>query len=104
MGLRGYEPISLEYGTTMDRPIENEKFIDNSNQIRFGGYGIDEIDLMVYLDDPRIFAVRRFREGPIYYKWPDMETMLITETDRMLRLYNEKSNVDPLHPLPAPWM
>lgn len=105
IGVGKNQPVSLEYGTVRDRPIENGHFIDDSNQIRFGGFGIDHIDLMVYLDDPRVFAVRRFREGPLYYEWASLASMIESEVERMSALYKEsKGGVDPLHPFKATWM
>ncbi len=75
--VEGRQPIDLRYGNVIDRPMENGKLIDNSNQIRFGGYCSDEhVELMMYLDDAAVYAVRGFREGPIYYRWPSLEVFL----------------------------
>ena len=111
IGIRGYlgkrdslQPISLEYGNIIDRPIENNEFVDNSNQIRFGSYTIEEVDLMMCLDSDVVYAVRRFRDEPIYFKWPNFEEFLLSEVKRMAEEYISKNkNIGPLEPLSLPF-
>jgi len=104
------QPVSMEYGNTKERPIEGEagkeRYADNSSEIRFGFYSKDPgAKLMMKVDgDRRIFAVPRFHAGPILFEWPDMQTMLRSEVDRMAKLYlTIRSDVNRFRPMPAPW-
>ena len=103
-------PIGLEYGNTIDRPLEGppgkERFADNSNQVRFGIYVEAEAEVMMRLDgDPKVYAVPRYKLGPVLYEWPDLETMFISEVDRMIALYQTRGgDVTAFNPLPPPWL
>jgi len=97
-------PIDLRYGNTVDRPMKEGEFTDNSNEIRFGGYGIDHFDLLINLDKKSIYAVPRFTPEPIYDEWLNFKEFLITEVDRFIALAKVSTErIDALNPLPAPW-
>ncbi|MES2354412.1 MAG: SMI1/KNR4 family protein [Pseudomonadota bacterium] len=102
-------PISLSYGNTQGRPLEGavgqERFADNSNQVRFGWYSNADAEVYMLLDgDPKIYAAPRYKLEPVLYQWPDLETMFTTEVDRMIALYHARDGaVDSFNPLPAPW-
>ncbi|MEJ2501013.1 MAG: hypothetical protein P8Y65_07825, partial [Campylobacterales bacterium] len=82
----GLQPISLTYGTIRDRPMKDGEFTDNSNEIRFGGYGIDHYDVMRYLDKDVIYAVQRFAPEPVYFEWKNLS--LFWEMIRFLLHHN----------------
>ncbi|MFC2073440.1 hypothetical protein ACFLRS_01140 [Campylobacterota bacterium] len=97
-------PIDLRYGNTVDRPMKEGEFTDNSNEIRFGGYGIDHFDLLVNLDKKNIYAVPRFAPEPIYYEWVNFKEFLISEINRFIGLAKVSTkSIDSFNPLPTPW-
>ena len=102
-------PVGLEYGNTIDRPLEGspgqERIADNSNQLRFGIYVEFEAEVMMRLDgDPKIYAVPRYKLGPVLYEWSDLETFFVSEVDRMIALYRvREGEVSAFIPLPPPW-
>ena len=103
-------PISLEYGNTVDRPFEGpsgqERYVDNSDQARFGIYVEAEAEVMMTLDgDPKVYAVPRYKRGPVLYEWPNLETFFVSEVDRMVALYEKRGGVVGVaNPLPPPWL
>lgn len=102
-------PVSLESGNTKDRPMRSvngkDEFIDNSGQIRFGFFSYSGTELMMLLDDKKhIYAVPRYKEGPILYEWESFESMLNSEIERMSNEYIKRdAKVDPLNPIEGPW-
>jgi hypothetical protein len=102
-------PISLESGNTKDRPMRKingkDEFIDNSGQIRFGFFSYSGTELMMLIsDEKRIYAVPRYKDGPILYEWESFESMLNSEIERMSNEYiKRESKVDPLNPIAGPW-
>lgn len=104
------QPVSLEYGNVIERPLAGENggehFADNSLEIRFGFYSKDPgAKLMMKLDgDRRVYAVPRDRIGPVLYEWSDLPALLSSEVDRMAGLYQtDHASVDMFNPMPAPW-
>lgn len=104
------QPVSMEYGNVLNRPLEgnegNERFADNSQEIRIGGFCEDPgFELMMRLDgDRRVYAVPRDRMGPVLYEWPDLPTLLMSEVDRMSELYRTThSDVGMFKAMPPPW-
>jgi hypothetical protein len=102
-------PISLEYGNTIGRPLEGpsgqERFADNSNQLRFGIYVEADAEVMMQVDgDCKVYAVPRYKLGPVLYEWPDVETFFVSEIERMLGRYRGRDlEADGLTPFPPPW-
>jgi hypothetical protein len=97
-------PISLEYGNVLDRPAGQLK--ENMDHVRFGFFSAgDGAELAIKLrGDRTIYAFPRYELGPTLFEWPDLETMLLSEIDRMTSLFKEGSGaVDPLNPFPPPW-
>lgn len=96
-------PVSLEYGNVIDRPEGQEK--SGVDYVRFGFYSDDGSELAIALDGRReIYAFPRYRLQPVLFEWPDLESMLLSEIDRMADLYKLRTgNVDPLNVLPPPW-
>ena len=104
------QPVSLEYGNVIERPLEGEagqeRYADNSQEIRFGFYSKDNgFDVVMKLTgDRRVYAVPRDRMGPVLYEWPDLPTMLTSEVERMSELYRTThSDVGMLKAIPPPW-
>lgn len=104
------QPVSMEYGNVIGRPLEgeegNERFADNSQEIRFGGFCEEPgSELMMKIDgDRRVYAVPRDRMGPVLYEWPDLPTLLMSEVARMSELYRTThSDVGMLKAMPPPW-
>lgn len=98
------QPISLEYGNVLDTPRGQAK--EDIDYIRFGFFSSgDGSELAIKPDGRRtIYAFPRYELKPVLFEWPDFESMLLSETDRMIALFKErKGNVDPLNPLPPPW-
>ena len=107
--LEKWLPIGLEHGNTIDRPYEGvpgyERYVDNSDQVRFGIYVEAEAEVMMRLDgDPKVYAVPRWKLGPVLYEWPNLETFFVSEIDRMIALYQARMGfVGAVNPLPPPW-
>lgn len=103
-------PIGLEHGNTVDRPLEGppgqERYADNSGQVRFGIYVEFAAEVMMRLDgDPKVYAVPRYKLGPVLYEWPDVEAFFVSEVDRMIPLYRARNGViGAANPLPPPWL
>ena len=103
-------PIGLEHGNTIDRPLEGppgqERYADNSDQVRFGIYVGAAAEVMMRLDgDPKVYAVPRYKLGPVLYEWPDLEAFFASEVDRMIALYRARNGViGAANPLPPPWL
>jgi len=97
------QPISLRYGTVVDRPMKDGKFTDNSKEIRFGGYVIDHYDVMRYLDKVTIYAVQRFAPEPVYYEWKNLEHFFGSEENRLAGVYEKEGLETIIDALPAPW-
>lgn len=108
--LEKWLPIGLEYGNTVDRPLEGlpgkERIADNSSQVRFGIYVEAEAEVMMRLDgDPKVYAVPRYKLDPVLYEWPDLKAMFVSEVDRMIGLYQARCGVvSASKPLPPPWL
>ena len=92
-------PITLEYGNIIDRPMKDGVFLDNSQEVRFGSYGPDHIELMMHITGGKIKAVNRCETSENVFKtWPSLKELLNSEIDRMLQ-YEE--DIDPLNPIPV---
>lgn len=108
--LEKWLPIGLEYGNTVDRPLEGppgkERFADNSSQVRFGIYVEAGAEVMMRLDgDPKVYAAPRYKLDSILYEWPDLKAMFVSEVDRMIELYKTRcGEVSASNPLPPPWL
>lgn len=96
-------PVSLEYGNVVEEPVGRaEAGID---QVRFGFFSDDATELAIGLDGKRtIYALPRYELQPVLFEWPDLESMLLSEIDRMAALFKERNGaVNPLNVLPPPW-
>jgi hypothetical protein len=109
-GDEGWQPVSLEYGNTVARPLEGEPgkevFADNSDEIRIGFYSTDPgYEVVMKLGgDSGLFAAPRGRKGPVFYRWPDLESLITTEVDRMTTAFlSSNGAVTRLNPIPPPW-
>ena len=97
-------PVSLEYGNVLDLPAGQS--MHDRDQIRFGFFSAgDGAELAIKLDGRRrIYAFPRYELKPVLFEWRDLESMLLSEIDRMAALFRErKGAVDPLNVLPPPW-
>lgn len=102
-------PVGLERANTIERPLEGppgqERYADNSNQVRFGTYVEFAAEVMMRLDgDPKVYAVPRHKLGPVLHEWPDVETFFVSEVERMVALCEERGGVGAACPLPPPWL
>ena len=99
------EPVSLEYGNTIERPAAPRQGYEHARkQIRFGFLAQPGAELVVYLEDETVEAVPARELGPVLCSWPGLEAMLTSEVDRMVKLYvDRRGNLDPLNPLDPPW-
>jgi hypothetical protein len=74
--------------------------------LRFGFFSAgDGAELAIKLDGrTRIYAFPRYKLGPVLFEWANLESMLLSEIDRMTALFKErKGAVDFLNPFPPPW-
>jgi len=97
-------PISLEYGNVLDLPAGQTKH--SRDQIRIGFFSAgDGAEFAIKLDGQRkIYAFPRYELQPVLFEWRDLESMLLSEVDRMAALFRQrKGAVDPLNVLPPPW-
>ncbi len=97
-------PVSLEYGNVIDRP--NGTVPGEVRQVRFGFFSDDPgAEVAMNLDgDRRVYAYPRYEPGPVLYHWPDLQTFLSSEVERMIMAFKaRKGDVDPLNPVEPPW-
>lgn len=95
-----WQPVSLEYGNTLNRAREIPP-----EWLTFGFYpsgaGAD-----VSYDEARerIVATPRYKAAPILYQWPSLPEMLESETKRLSALYRQAGNkVSAMNPFKPPW-
>ena len=97
-------PISLEYGNVLDRPIGIGE--EDANQVRFGFFSAAEgAEVAMTLDGDRaVYAYPSRQLAPVLYRWPDLETFLLSEVDRMIAAFKARNgDVDPFNPIEPPW-
>ena len=78
----------------------------NRDQIRIGFFSAgDGAEFAIKLDGQRkIYAFPRYELKPVLFEWRDLESMLLSEIDRMAALFRQrKGAVDPLNVLAPPW-
>lgn len=92
-------PVSLEYGNITEKPKD-----DARSQIRFGWYPAQNVELVIYLDNSdEVFAVPKYKSGPVLYRWPNLEELLLTEFSRMSEIYlKQQDKIDFFNPISMP--
>lgn len=96
-----WQPISLEYGNTLDRAREIPP-----TWIAFGFYPSDPgADVSYDETDGRIVATPRYKAAPILYQWPSLSEMLTSEVKRLSALYRQAGHqVSAMNPFKPPWV
>ena len=79
-----YQPVSLEYGNTTERPKGY-----TPNMTFFGWYDYDGSKIYARTDDRRIFMCPRYTVEPTLCEWPDFQTFLLSEAERSADLFEE---------------
>ena len=100
-------PVSLEYGNTLEVPAASEGELANAaNWLKIGFYSYGASNVYIGAQDTcPVFAAPRFKTAPILYRWPSLDAFLESEVDRLCALYQARQGrVDPLNPLPPPWI
>jgi hypothetical protein len=83
-----YQPVSLEYSNT----IERLKGYDPAMTF-FGWYSYDSSKVYARSDDRRIFMCPRRTVEPTLCEWPDFETFLISEAERLAILFDKEGRL-----------
>ncbi|WP_157273828.1 SMI1/KNR4 family protein [Thiobacillus denitrificans] len=95
-----WQPVSLEYGNTLDRAPEIP-----SSWIAFGFYPADPgADVSYDEAGGRILATPRYKAAPILYQWTSLAEMLLSEVERLSALYRMKGGeLTRFNPFKPPW-
>lgn len=95
-----WQPVSLEYGNTLDRAREIP-----SAWIAFGFYPYgDGADVSYDETNNHIVATPRHKATPVLYQWPSLQEMLTSEVKRLSALYRQAGfRVSAMTPFKPPW-
>lgn len=95
-----WQPVSLEYGNTLNRALEIPP-----TWIAFGFYPADPgADVSYDESDGRIVATPRYKATPILYQWSSLPEMLMNEVQRLSALYRQAGcKVSAMDPFKLPW-
>ena len=84
-----YQPGSLEYGNTLER-IRGW----SSDIVLFGWYPMDPgFNVYIHDGEDKVIMCPRRNIEPTLYEWPDFPTFLLTEADRLAKLFNEEGRL-----------
>lgn len=83
-----YQPVSLEYGNAMDHPKGYQP-----EMTFFGWYYYDGSMLYARSDDERIFMCPQHAANPTLCEWPDFETFLLSEAERLASLFDNEGRL-----------
>ena len=77
-----WQPFAIQTPNTVERPLKAPEDV-----VFFGGYGDDLTLLGMSPKSPRVFATSPNR-WKVKAEWPDLETCLVQEADRLAALYD----------------
>lgn len=83
-----YQPVSLEYENTTKRPKGY-----TADMTFFGWYSYDCSNIYTQAGDKRIFMCPRRTVKPTLCEWPDFDTFLLSEADRLAALFDEEGHM-----------
>lgn len=78
-----YQPVSLEYGNAIERVKGH-----SSDMTFFGWYKHDGSNLYCRDGDSRVFMCPRLSVEPTLCEWPDFQTFLLSETERLAAFFS----------------
>jgi hypothetical protein len=96
-GDEAWQPFSLLTPNLQERPIDADDEL-----VFFGGYRRDGSDLAMRESSPKVFRCARYSAQPLN-EWPSFDEMLISEVERLSRLFDEHGRKrDPTAPTTPP--
>jgi hypothetical protein len=79
-----YQPIDLEYQNILDKPKNSTE-----EMFFFGGYDWDGSNLFTFTNDKKIYLCAYDDASEIYYEWDSFEDFIVTEIERLSKLYDK---------------
>lgn len=102
-------PVSLRYGNVVEQPTKTEDGHeysgDSAHQVRFGYFPAADAELVMEVaGQQKVYAIPRFRTGPVLHEWSGFSEMLFSLADHFINECDKaRGKFDPMNPLPPPW-